>query len=148
LPQRNYSEIARAFVKEAKVDLHSARLLSDGGAYSRAVAACQQAVKKIAKAALVLKGIIVLEHQVADRLVVAFPQMKNVRQIARKIKAFELEGAKTRYPLFGRVDLPIWMPSDSYNEGDANEAIADAEWVIQEIVTFVEQEYHLKLQEE
>jgi len=68
LPQRDYSEIARAFVKEAKVDLRSARLLSDGGAYSRAVAACQQAVEKVVKAALALEGIIVLEHQVADRL--------------------------------------------------------------------------------
>ncbi|MFQ5812131.1 MAG: HEPN domain-containing protein [Anaerolineae bacterium] len=145
MPQRDYSEIARAFVKEAKVDLRSARLLSDGGAYSRAVAACQQAVEKVVKAALALEGIIVLEHQVADRLMATFPQMSSVRQIARKVKAFELEGTKTRYPLFGRVDLPIWMPSDSYNEGDANEAIIDVEWVIQEIVTFVEQEYHLKL---
>ena len=145
--QRDYSEVARAFVKEARVDLRSARLLSDGGEHSRAVAACQQAVEKAAKAALSLKGIIVLDHQVADRLVAAFPRMKNVRQIARKVKALEWEGTKTRYPLFGRVDLPIWMPSDSYNEGDANEAIADADWVIQEIVTFIEQEYHLKLRE-
>jgi hypothetical protein len=74
--------------------------------------------------------------------------MKNVRQVARKVKALELEGTKTHYPLFGRVDLPIWMPSDSYSESDANGAITDAEWVIQEIVTFIEQEYHLKLQEE
>jgi HEPN domain-containing protein len=147
LPQRDYSEVARAFVKEARVDLRSARLLSDGGEHSRAVAACQQAVEKAVKAALALKGIIVLDHQVADRLVAAFPRMKNVRQIARKVKALEWEGTKTRYPLFGRVDLPIWMPSDSYNEGDANEAIADADWVIQEIVTFIEQEYHLKLRE-
>jgi HEPN domain-containing protein len=148
LPQRDYSEVARAFIKEAKVDLRSARLLSDGGEHSRAVAACQQAVEKAVKAALALKGIIVLEHQVADRLVAAFPQMKNVRQIARKVKALEWEGTKTRYPLFGRVDLPIWMPSDSYAEGDANEAITDAEWVIQETVIFIEQEYHFKLQEE
>jgi HEPN domain-containing protein len=147
LPQRDYSEVARAFVKEARVDLRSARLLSDGGEHSRAVAACQQAVEKAVKAALALEGIIVLDHQVADRLVAAFPRMKNVRQIARKVKALEWEGTKTRYPLFGRVDLPIWMPSDSYNEGDANEAIADADWVIQEIVTFIEQEYHLKLRE-
>jgi HEPN domain-containing protein len=147
LPQRDYSEVARAFVKEARVDLRSARLLSDGGEHSRAVAACQQAVEKAVKAALALKGIIVLDHQVADRLVAAFPRMKNVRPIARKVKALEWEGTKTRYPLFGRVDLPIWMPSDSYNEGDANEAIADADWVIQEIVTFIEQEYRLKLRE-
>lgn len=148
MPQQDYSEIARAFVKEARVDLRSARLLSDGGEYSRAVAACQQAVEKAVKAALALKGVIVLEHQVADHLVAAFPRMKNVRQIARKVKALEWEGTKTRYPLFGRVDLPIWMPSDSYNEDDANEAIADTEWVIREIVTFIEQEYHLRLQEE
>ena len=57
MPQRDYSEVARAFVKEAKVDLRSARLLSDGGEHSRAVAACQQAVEKAVKAALALKGI-------------------------------------------------------------------------------------------
>ena len=88
MPQRDYSEVARAFVKEARVDLRSARLLGDGSEHSRAVAACQQAVEKA-----------------------------------------------------------VWMPSDSYSEGDANEAIADADWVIQEIVTFIEQEYHLKLRE-
>lgn len=145
MPQQDYSEVAKAFVKEARVDLRSAQLLSDGGEYSRAVAACQQAVEKAVKAALALKGVIVLEHQVADRLVAAFPRMRNVRQVARKVKALEWEGTKTRYPLFRRVDLPIWMPSDSYSEKDANEAITDAEWVIQEIVIFVEQEYHLKL---
>jgi HEPN domain-containing protein len=71
LPQRDYSEVAKAFIKEAKVDLHSARLLSDGGEYSRSVGACQQAVEKAVKAVLALKGIIVLEHQVADHLVAA-----------------------------------------------------------------------------
>jgi len=145
LQQLDHSEIARAFLKEARVDLRSAWLLRDGGEYSRAVAACQQAVEKAAKAALALKGIIVMEHQVADRLVVAFPQMKDVRKIGRKIKALEWEGTKTRYPLFGRVDLPIWIPSDRYTQDDANEAIADAKFVIEAIVTFVKQTYQLQV---
>ena len=145
LQQLDHSEVARAFFKEARTDLRSARLLRDGGEHSRAVAACQQAVEKATKAVLALKGIIVMEHQVADRLVDTFPQMKDVRRIGRKIKALEWEGTKTRYPLFGRVDLPIWTPSDAYSRDDANAAIADAEFVIEAIVTFVEQTYHLQL---
>jgi len=145
LQQLDHSEVARAFFKEARTDLRSARLLRDGDEYSRAVAACQQAVEKAAKAALALEGIIVMEHQVADRLVVAFPQMKDVREIARKIKALEWEGTKTRYPLFGRVDLPIWTPSEQYGKEDAHESIANAEFVIEAIGAFVKRTYQLEL---
>ncbi|MBC8447490.1 MAG: HEPN domain-containing protein [Chloroflexi bacterium] len=145
MQQLDHSQVARAFFKEARTDLRSARLLRDGGEYSRTVAACQQAVEKAAKAILALEGIIVMEHQVADRLVVAFPQMKDVREIGRRVKALEWEGTKTRYPLFGRVDLPIWTPSERYSEGDASEAIADAEFVTEAIVTFVKQTYQLEL---
>jgi HEPN domain-containing protein len=145
LQQLDHSQVARAFFKEAHADLRSARLLRDGGEYSRAVAACQQVVEKASKAALALEGIIVMEHQVADRLVIAFPQMHDVREIGRKIKALEWEGTKTRYPLFGRVDLPIWTPSERYGEDDADEAIADAEFVISAILTFVKQAYQLEL---
>lgn len=144
MQQRNYSHVACAFLKEAHTDLRPARLLKDGSEYSRAVAACQQAVEKAAKAALALKGIIVMEHQVADRLVKAFPELKEGREIGRKIKTLEWEGTKTRYPLFGRVDLPIWTPSDQYSKDDANEAIADAEFVIKAIVTFLKQTYQLE----
>ena len=145
MQQRDHSQVAKAFFKEARTDLRSARLLRDGGEYSRTVAACQQAVEKAAKAVLALEGIIVMEHQVADRLVVAFPQMKDVRQIGRRIKALEWEGTKTRYPLFGRVDLPIWTPSERYSKDDASEAIADAEFVIEAIVAFVKRTYQLEL---
>ena len=145
MQQLDHSQVARAFFKEARTDLRSAWLLRDGGEYSRTVAACQQAVEKAAKAVLALEGIIVMEHQVADRLVVAFPQMKDVREIGRRVKALEWEGTKTRYPLFGRVDLPIWTPSERYSEGDASEAIADAEFVTEAIVTFVKQTYQLEL---
>lgn len=145
MQQLDHSEVAKAFFKEARTDLRSALLLRDGGEYSRVVAACQQAVEKAAKAALALKGIIVLEHQVADRLVVAFPEMEDVREVGRRIKGLEWEGTKTRYPLFGRVDLPIWTPSEQYSEDDANEAIADAEFVMEAIVAFVKRTYQLDL---
>ena len=145
MQQLDHSQVARAFFKEARTDLRSAWLLRDGGEYSRTVAACQQAVEKAAKAVLALEGIIVMEHQVADRLVVAFPQMKDVREIGRRIKALEWEGTKTRYPLFGRVDLPIWTPSERYSKDDASEAITDAEFVTEAFVAFVKQAYQLEL---
>lgn len=80
MPSLDYSEVARSFIKEAKVDLRSAQLLKDGGEFSRAVAMCQQAVEKILKAALALKGVIVLEHEVADRFVATFPEIRGVEK--------------------------------------------------------------------
>jgi len=139
----DYGEVARSFIKEAKVDLRSAQLLKDGGECSRVIAMCQQAVEKILKAALALKGIIVLEHEVADRFVAAFPEIEGVRDIGRMVKSLEREGAKTRYPLFGRVDLPIWVPSERYREEHATEAIKSAGFVMQKVIDFIEKEYHL-----
>jgi len=67
-----------------------------------------------------------------------------LQQLDHSEKALEWEGTRTRYPLFGRVDLPIWTPSDKYTKDDANEAIADAEFVIEAIVTFVKHTYQLQ----
>lgn len=145
MPPQDYREIAKAFVKEARTDLRAADLLRQGREFSRAVASCQQAAEKAVKAALALQGILVLEHQVADRFVTAFPDLPDVRKISRKVRALELEGTKTRYPLFGRVDLPIWTPSDMYTEDDASAAITDTELILQEIVTFINREYKLGL---
>lgn len=143
MPSLDYGEVARSFIKEAKVDLRSAQLLKDGGEFSRAVAMCQQAVEKILKAALALKGTIVLEHEVADRFVAAFPEIEGVRDIGRMVKSLEREGTKTRYPLFGRVDLPIWVPSERYREEHATKAIKSASFVMQKVIDFIEKEYHL-----
>jgi len=143
LPSLDYGEVAKSFMKEAKVDLRSAQLLKEGGEFSRAVAMCQQAVEKILKAALALEGIIVLEHEVADRFVAAFPEIEGVRELGRMVKALEREGTKTRYPLFGRVDLPIWVPSERYREEDAAGAIKSASFVMRKVTAFIEKEYHL-----
>jgi HEPN domain-containing protein len=145
LPPQDYREIAKAYIKEARTDLRAAYLLQQGGEFSRVVANCQQAAEKVVKAALALKGILVLEHQVANRFVTAFPDLPGVREIGRKVMVLELEGTKTRYPLFGRVDLPIWTPSDMYTEDDASTAITDTEFILQELVTFINREYELGL---
>jgi HEPN domain-containing protein len=141
----DYSEVARSFIKEAKVDLRSAQLLKDGEEFSRAIAMCQQAVEKILKAALALKGIIVLEHEVADQFVAAFPEIEGIRELGRIVKALEREGTKTRYPLFGRVDLSIWVPSERYKEEHATKAIDTARFVTQKVIDFIEKEYHLSI---
>lgn len=84
-----------------------------------------------------------LEHEVADRFVAAFPKIEGVRDIGRMVKALEREGTKTRYPLFGRVDLPIWVPSERYGEEHATKAIKSASFVMQKVIDFIEKEYHL-----
>lgn len=55
----------------------------------------------------------------------------------------EREGTKTRYPLFGRVDVPIWVPSERYMEEHATKAIDSASFVMRKIIDFIEKEYHL-----
>ena len=145
MPSHDYREIAKAYLKEAKVDLRAAQLLREGREFSRAVAMCQQAVEKTLKAALALKGIIVLEHMVAEQLVASFPELENARELGKLAKSLEREGTRTRYPLFGRVDLPIWVPSEMYTEKDADDALDKARYILEQIESLMETEYNIKL---
>jgi HEPN domain-containing protein len=54
-----HKDIAEAFLIEAKSDLNSARLLLNGGEYSRSISCSQHAIEKTLKAALVIKNIII-----------------------------------------------------------------------------------------
>ncbi len=40
---------------------------------------------------------------------------------------------RTEYPLFGRRDLPIWIPSERYAEVDADEALRKATRVFEAV---------------
>jgi HEPN domain-containing protein len=117
-------EIAQAFIKEAEADIRSAKLLLSGKEYSQTIVHCQHAVEKILKAALALRNIIITkQHVVSPDFVAAFSDLGEVNQIGLAVSALEKEGTRTEYPFFGRPDLPIWIPSEEYNEADAKDAM-------------------------
>jgi HEPN domain-containing protein len=137
-------DIARAFLKEAESDLRSARLLLAGREYSQTIAHCQHATEKILKAALALRNIIITkQHVVSANFVTAFSDLQEANQIAMAVSTLEKEGTRTEYPFFGRPDLPIWIPSEEYNEADAKDAMEKAEYVYQTVMVFLRQKYSL-----
>ena len=137
-------EIAQAFIKEAEADIRSARLLLSGKEYSQTIVHCQHAVEKILKAALALRNIIITrQHVVSPDFVAVFSDLEEVNQIGLAVSALEKEGTRTEYPFFGRPDLPIWIPSEQYNEADAKDAIEKAEYVYQTVMAFLCQKYDL-----
>jgi HEPN domain-containing protein len=112
-----HKDIAKALLKEAKVDLNSAKLLLGGGEYSRAISHCQHAVEKALKAALALRGIIITkEHIVSPDFLAAYQDFPEAEDIAIAVSSLEKEGTRTEYPLFGGPDLPIWIPSEHYDK--------------------------------
>lgn len=125
-----HKDIARALLKEAEADLRSARLLLNGREFSQSIVHCQHAVEKILKAALALRHIIITrQHAVSPDFVAAFPDFVETQEIALAASALEKQGTRTEYPFFGREDLPIWIPSEQYDETDAKDALAKAEYV-------------------
>lgn len=139
-----HKDIARALLREAKSDLNSAGLLLAGGEYSRAIAHCQHSVEKVLKAALTMRGIIITrEHIVSPDFLAAYRDFPEAESIAMAVSALEKEGTRTEYPLFGRPDLPIWIPSERYGQEDARQALAKAEYVFQAIADLLKQRYQI-----
>ena len=142
MPQNK--DIAQAFLKEAEADLRSARLLLAGEEYSQTIVHCQHAVEKILKAALALRNIIITrQHAVSGDFMAAYPDFPEAGDVGLLASALEKEGTRTEYPFFGRPDLPIWIPSERYDETDARDALDKAEYVHRTVMTFLRQRYEL-----
>ena len=100
-----FSKIASAFLTESKLDLKSAKLLFENGIYSRAIYFAHQSSEKAIKSCLAIRNIISGEHKVT-----AFFQMefsndfdKTVfSEILKYSRELEIQGIKSRYPLFSR----------------------------------------------
>jgi len=138
-------QIAQAFLKEARADLRSARLLLAGKEYSQTIVHCQHAAEKTLKAALALRHIIITrQHTVSPDFVAAFSDCAEANQIALAASALEKEGGRTEYPFFGRTDLPIWIPSEQYNETDASDALEKAGYVYRTVTVFLREKHGLE----
>jgi HEPN domain-containing protein len=132
-------EIARAFLTESDVDLRVAQLLRGTKFHSRTIAFAQQAVEKVVKACLALRGVVTLEHNLSSLFRALyqadFPEMD---ELVKYIDELERHGARPRFPLFQRRDLPLWIPSRDYREEDAARAMQGAEYVVERVKPFLE----------
>jgi hypothetical protein len=54
-------------------------------------------------------------------------------ELVRHIDLLERHGARPRFPLFQRRDLPLWVPSRDYREEDALRALQSADYVVQRL---------------
>ena len=121
-------DVAQAFLIEGEVDIALAKLLSGTEYHSRTIYFAQQAGEKMVKACLALKGVYTTDHNLSSTFRAVyesvFPEME---EIVRDMDALERHGARVRFPLFSRADLPLWIPSKSYTEEDALRALRSGE---------------------
>lgn len=133
------TEIARAFFLESDVDYRVAHLLRETPFHSRTIAFAQQTVEKLVKSCLALRGVVTLEHNLSSLFralyQVDFPDMDD---LVKQIDELERHGARPRFPLFQRRDLPMWVPSRDYREEDADRAMQSAEYVIQRVKPYLD----------
>ena len=84
-------------------------------------------MEKALKAALAVRDVIVTDrHEVSEdfrETYADWPLGSELADIAAKTESI---GFRTEYPLFGRRDLPIWIPSEQYSEVDARNFLQKA----------------------
>ena len=127
-------EIARAFLVESDVDYRVAQLLRGTEYHSRTIVFAQQAVEKLVKACLALRGVVTLEHNLSSLFRALYQaDLPDMDELVKRIEELERHGARPRFPLFQRRDLPLWIPSRDYREEDAARAMYSAEYVVQRV---------------
>lgn len=123
--------ISDSFLRAAKSDLNSARILLESGEYSNSLYHSQQAIEKILKTMLALKGRFIFKHEVIAEFCSAFKNTVSRDFIALlQNKGFKLEqeGSSFRYPDFsGTV---IFDPTEGFSKADANEGYRAAKEIV------------------
>jgi len=132
-------EVARAFLTESDVDYRVAQLLRGTEFHSRTIAFAQQAVEKMVKACLALRGVVTLEHNLSSLFRALYQaDFPDMDELVKHIDGLERHGARPRFPLFQRRDLPLWIPSRDYREEDAARAMQSAEYVVQRMNPYLD----------
>ena len=139
VPMHKPEEIARAFLIESDVDYRVAQLLRGTEFHSRTIAFAQQAVEKIVKACLALRGVVLLDHNLASLFRALYEvEFPDVEELVRHIEILERHGSRPRFPLFQRAELPLWLPSRDYREQDAGRAMESSEYVVRRLKPFLD----------
>jgi len=138
----SHRDIARALLTEAYADLEAAQVLRQAGIHARCIAHCQHAVEKALKSALAVRDLIITDrHDVAEDFRQAYTDWSLRDELADIALDMENIGFRTEYPLFGRRDLPVWIPSERYTGADAGEALNKANRVLEAIETLLATDY-------
>ncbi|MGA1867810.1 MAG: HEPN domain-containing protein [bacterium] len=127
-------DIVEAYLVESEVDIEAARLTYVNGLYSRTIHFAQESVEKITKACLTLHNVITRDHKTATLFVAVFKNdIDEIENLYKAIISLEKHGARTRFPLYQRKDLPLWIPSKIYGEEEAMHALSQAEFVYKKL---------------
>ena len=123
------------WMRQAEMDLDDARYNAKGRRYSLACFLSQQAAEKAVKAHLYGRGNeLVWGHSVAelvDDASGADPEMESLKEKGSFLDRFYIP---TRYP----NGLPGGIPSESFHERDAEEAMRAAEEIIEAVKSLSE----------
>lgn len=123
-------DIAEAYLIESSVDIETARLTQINGLFSRTIQFSQESIEKITKACLAINDIYTRDHKTSTLFKAVFSKdIENAKQIEEAMLSLEKHGARTRFPLYQRSDLPLWIPSRVYGESEAKAALSQAELV-------------------
>ena len=132
-------EIARAYMIESEVDFEVSRILYQNGFNSRTVFFAQQASEKIVKACLALKGIYITDHNLSSIFSNVYrEQIPEMDRILHAITELERHGTRSRFPLYHRPNLPIWIPSKEYKVEDAMNCLANVEVIFKTLKGFLD----------
>lgn len=123
--------ISNTFLRASKSDISSARILLKNKEYSNSLYHSQQAIEKILKAMLALKGRFIFKHEVIAEFCNVFK--KTVSRgflILVKDKGFKIEqeGSSFRYPDFSGTE--IFDPTEKFTKEDAKEGYKIAKEIV------------------
>jgi HEPN domain-containing protein len=103
---------------------------------------CQYTVEKVLKAALAVRDVIITDrHDVSEDFRQTYADWVLCDELADIAVTLENIGFRTEYPLFGRRDLPVWIPSERYTELDASEALRKAARVFEAVENYLAVEH-------
>ena len=126
---------AQRWLAQSRYDLRVARHDAEGGFWSAACFSAQQAGEKACKALLYLSGErMVLGHSVAELVKGCTAFSSAMGALLQDGIALDRYYIPTRYP----NGLPGGVPAESFNENDAEQAIAAAERLTEAVAKDVE----------
>ena len=123
--------ISNSFIKTAKSDLNSARILLKNKEYSNSLYHSQQAIEKILKAMLALKGRFIYKHEVIAEFCKVFQKALSqdfIELVKDKGFRIEQEGSSFRYPDFSGIE--IFDPAEEFDKEDAKEGYKTAQKIV------------------
>lgn len=127
-------KVAEAFLIESGADFQGAKVLFRSGCYARSIYLSQQCVEKAVKAALGLRGIFTTDHSLSPLFSALYAKaFSEIDRLVAAIQALERLGARARFPLYHRDDLPVWIPSREFGKRDAASALTHCEFVYQHV---------------